>query len=60
MEGLIKSEKLCGYNTSVECGKGRPDGSPPSEWNPHAKCLKCGWNPDVARERKEKLDVRGI
>ena len=55
MEGLIKSEKICGYNTAVECGKGRPDGSPPSEWNPHNKCSKCGWNPTVSAERKGKV-----
>lgn len=36
------SKQLCRFTMEVECSK-------------HNECGKCGWNPDNAQRRKEKI-----
>lgn len=46
----INNSSNCKYNTFVEC---EPNKRLPRE------CRKCGWNPKVCKERKEKISERG-
>ena len=44
----------------VLCLNGKPKGMKIPDWIPHKKCFKCGWNPEVEQERKEKLNVCSV
>lgn len=41
-----RKEELCKYNENVECREGN--------------CLKCGWNPKVAKKRLERIRAKLI
>ncbi len=44
----------CRWNPYVDCRHGKPKGVRIPDWIQSPKCSKCGWNPDVEKERKEK------
>ena len=44
----------CRWNPYVDCTHGKPKDVRIPDWIPHAKCSKCGWNPEVAMERYDQ------
>ena len=53
--GIVNGLPSCGFNHAIECLKGKGRGA--LSWAPHAKCSKCGWNPEVDYQRKIKMGL---
>ena len=47
---MLSKVIICPHNRGVDC----------NEYQQKTHCNKCGWNPDVAKERQSKLRGESI